>query len=226
MRKSNFLLIIFFCGFTLNVFAQAKPCDENTDTKTSCYEYKNDIFDNYQAMFKDGETYFTLFTGKKMKKISLSEQNSLEDLLLIAQNKKLKISATDMLFIYEAVKVWNIEKRKLGFEYTDSQLGIKIIKEGDGVLPTKGQNVTVHYSGYLENGKKFDSSVDRDEPFSFQLGMGRVIKGWDEGISRLPIGCKAVLEIPSDLAYGSRGAGATIPPNATLYFEIEVLSVE
>lgn len=98
--------------------------------------------------------------------------------------------------------------------------------EGTGASPKTGQSVTVHYTGTLENGTKFDSSVDRGQPFVFQIGMGRVIKGWDEGVMTMKIGGKRKLIIPPDLGYGARGAGGVIPPNATLIFEVELLDVK
>ena len=111
---------------------------------------------------------------------------------------------------------------------TDSGLQYEIINRGSGEQPQMGDKVTVHYSGYLNDSAKtkFDSSLDRDQPFTFKLGKGQVIPGWDEGISLLSVGDKAVLNIPAHLAYGERGAGGIIPPNANLIFEVELLSFE
>ncbi len=105
--------------------------------------------------------------------------------------------------------------------------GLKYVDQtvGTGDVAAVGKNVSVHYTGWLENGKKFDSSVDRGQPFSFPLGAGRVIKGWDEGVQGMKVGGKRKLTIPSDLGYGSRGAGGVIPPNATLIFDVELLGV-
>jgi FKBP-type peptidyl-prolyl cis-trans isomerase len=105
--------------------------------------------------------------------------------------------------------------------------GLKYVDQvaGAGDMAVVGKTVSVHYTGWLENGKKFDSSVDRGQPFSFPLGAGRVIKGWDEGVQGMKVGGKRTLTIPSDLGYGSRGAGGVIPPNATLIFDVELLGV-
>lgn len=102
------------------------------------------------------------------------------------------------------------------------------VKVGTGATATPGHKVKVHYTGWLKsNGKKFDSSVDRKEPFEFQLGAGQVIKGWDEGVAGMKVGGKRRLEIPPDLAYGSRGVGGgLIPPNSTLLFDVELLDVK
>lgn len=113
---------------------------------------------------------------------------------------------------------------------TESGLQYRDIKEGTGEKPKKGQTCVMHYTGWLwENGakgKKFDSSVDRGEPFDFPIGTGRVIKGWDEGVLSMKVGGKRELLIPPNLGYGSRGAGRIIPPNATLLFEVELLKIQ
>ena len=108
---------------------------------------------------------------------------------------------------------------------TASGLKITELSVGDGAEAAAGQTVVVHYRGTLENGKQFDASYDRVTPFSFPLGAGRVIKGWDEGVVGMKVGGKRKLVIPPDLAYGSRGAGGVIPPNATLTFEVELLDI-
>ncbi len=100
-----------------------------------------------------------------------------------------------------------------------------MITSGKGPAPKRGQTVTVHYTGWLTDGTKFDSSVDRHEPFSFVLGTGQVIQGWDQGVAGMRVGDKARLTIPPELAYGARGYPGAIPPNATLIFEVELLSI-
>jgi peptidylprolyl isomerase len=110
-----------------------------------------------------------------------------------------------------------------GLKYTDDMIGA-------GATAASGEKVTVHYTGWLDNngakGKKFDSSLDRGEPFSFTLGAQQVIAGWDEGVAGMKVGGKRTLIIPPELAYGARGAGGVIPPNATLIFDVELLQVQ
>ena len=112
---------------------------------------------------------------------------------------------------------------------TPSGLQIIDVKEGTGASP-KGKTAVVHYTGWLykdgQKGAKFDSSVDRNEPFSFPVGAGRVIKGWDEGVATMKVGGKRTLIIPPQLGYGAQGAGGVIPPNATLMFDVELLAVK
>jgi FKBP-type peptidyl-prolyl cis-trans isomerase len=107
-----------------------------------------------------------------------------------------------------------------------TELKIEDSKVGTGAEAVAGKTVSVHYTGYLTDGKKFDSSVDRGQPFKFQLGAGQVIKGWDQGVAGMKVGGKRKLTIPPTLGYGERGAGGVIPPNATLIFDVELLNVE
>lgn len=147
-------------------------------------------------------------------------------------------AATALLFL--APRIFADEKTHTG-EKTDkkgeskmtktaSGLQYEDTKVGTGAEPKTGQTCVMHYTGWLwENnakGKKFDSSVDRGQPFEFMLGMGRVIKGWDEGVSTMKVGGKRNLLIPPQLAYGARGAGSAVPPNATLLFEVELLGIK
>jgi FKBP-type peptidyl-prolyl cis-trans isomerase FkpA len=108
---------------------------------------------------------------------------------------------------------------------TDSGLKYEDLQAGDGDEAVAGQRVTVHYTGWLLDGDKFDSSVDRNDPFVFTLGKGMVIRGWDEGVAGMQVGGKRRLTIPPQLGYGSQGAGGVIPPNATLVFDVELLAV-
>lgn len=112
-----------------------------------------------------------------------------------------------------------IQTTESGLQYVD-------IKHGTGEMPKTGQKVTVHYTGTLQDGTKFDSSKDRDDPFVFTIGKGQVIKGWDEGLKTMKVGGVRQLIIPSELAYGSSGAGNVIPPDATLLFDVELLKIE
>lgn len=154
-------------------------------------------------------------------------------LLKLAENKKLKLGAADLLVIadgieqwrqLEGIRKWNTSIVNAGYTLTASGLGYKPLIEGNGSQAEAKQNVSVHYTGYLSDGKKFDSSVDRNKAFEFVLGIGKVIKGWDEGISLMTVGSRYMLRIPPHLGYGSRGFGKVIPPNSILYFDVQLLA--
>ncbi len=130
--------------------------------------------------------------------------------------------------LVEAKKAAEVEMAKIatGFVKTESGLRYQILQEGSGSNAKKGQTVSVHYKGQLTDGTVFDSSYKRNQPIDFQLGVGQVISGWDEGIQLLKVGDKARFVIPSDLAYGSAGAGGVIPPDANLIFDVELMDVK
>jgi peptidylprolyl isomerase len=126
------------------------------------------------------------------------------------------------IMLVTAILVQGAEKVAM----TPGGVKIEIIKEGQGPMPKKGQTVSVHYTGTLPNGTKFDSSRDRNQPISFPLGAGRVIKGWDEAIAEMKVGTRAKITIPPAMGYGDKGAGGVIPPNATLIFDVELMEAK
>ena len=134
------------------------------------------------------------------------------------------IFEVELMGIQEGAPAAPIEYSEDDLTETESGLKYYDIEEGTGATPENGQPVTAHYTGWLEDGTKFDSSLDRGQPFQFVVGVGQVIPGWDEGIGTMKVGGKRLLVIPSDLAYGEAGAGGVIPPNATLIFEVELLA--
>lgn len=129
-----------------------------------------------------------------------------------------------IFFLAAALCATGCAKKNAGV--TETGMKYEIIKEGTGPMPKRGDSVTVHYTGWLEDGTKFDSSVDRNQPFTFKLGVGQVIQGWDDGVATMRVGGKTKFFIPPELGYGSRGAGGVIPPNAKLIFEVELLSIK
>ena len=146
--------------------------------------------------------------------------NALEAFKMFESSREKRLAAE------KAKQAAELDKMADGFDQTESGLRYKIIQKGNGSNAGKGQTVSVHYEGSLLNGQVFDSSYKRNQPIDFQLGVGQVIPGWDEGIGLLQVGDKARFVIPSDLAYGSAGAGGVIPPNATLIFDVELMDVK
>ncbi|KXX67262.1 FKBP-type peptidyl-prolyl cis-trans isomerase [Flammeovirga sp. SJP92] len=225
MKNFLFLATVLSFFFSLSSYAQCDKCNEASEETDFCYT--DSRFEGLCAKFIEGKSYFFLDRKKKELRIDFNFDKSSDPLSYkkMVTNKKLKVSALELLFIQTAIEVWNDEKIKIGYDFLASGLGIKMLTEGKGEKPQKGQKVIVHYTGLLEDGKKFDSSRDRNMPFEFNVGVGEVIKGWDEGVMNLPIGSRAMLMIPAELGYGSRAIGP-IPANATLFFDIEVIGVK
>ena len=169
---------------------------------------------------------------------SIAQGDEIKDIEIIAVGEAAeKFNAIEAFRVFEGAREKRIEEAKkkaeaaleevaAGFQKTDSGLRYQIIQKGDGKQAEKGKGVSVHYKGMLTDGTVFDSSYQRKQPIDFTLGVGQVIRGWDEGIQLLKVGDKARFVIPSDLAYGSQGAGGVIPPNAILIFDVELMDVK
>lgn len=157
--------------------------------------------------------------------ISKSEQTTQSQTTVVSETKSDNPSTNDTK--PTAMSTDANSEQTAGKETITTPSGLKYIdlKVGEGDSPQTGKKVVVHYTGTLENGKKFDSSRDRNSPFSFIIGVGQVIKGWDEGVATMKVGGRRQLIIPPDLGYGASGAGGVIPPNATLIFDVELLQV-
>lgn len=223
MKLLKLFCIVFISFFSTHLFAQ--DCSE-CGVEGADFCFSDASYGGKCAAFFDDKPYFLFKKKKKPIEVPIdSIFLTKEYYMKIASDKKLKLSAVDMLFLQEALSTWSGVKMTIGYEMSESGLGIKWLKKGQGDLPVKGRNVTVHYTGYLLDGSKFDSSVDRGTPFTFQIGVGKVIKGWDLAIMQMPVGTKAFVLIPPVLGYGSRNLGV-IPPESTLIFEVEVLATE
>ncbi len=229
MTTRCFFLLVVLSGFVhASSYAQCQNCpNQGADSLSFCYTNSN-LFEKRCASFTEGYRTLMFASGKQASTLPLPQEGEtlMQHIVELAKDPRYKkLKALDLLFLQEAIAAWESAKIDIGYSFTKSGLGVKMVKEGSGELPTRGKTVVVHYTGYLKDGSKFDSSVDRGVPFEFPLGMGRVIKGWDEGIGMLKIGTKALLKIPPALGYGERSTGS-IPANSTLYFEVELLDVK
>lgn len=240
MRKFV-LLSILFSFMASGLYSQCESCSA-PDGVTIQHCYQDVDQPGKCAMFMDDKPTF-YFEDKNRKKkrvveVTLPSQLAAPGIPYLAQlggNSDLRLTGSDMLFLrdainnwrfVEAIRNWNPEVLKEGYAIRESGLAYRIITQGQGDLPQAGQKVKVHYTGYFTDGKKFDSSLDRQAPFVFPLGKGQVIKGWDEGVALMRPGSRFLFRIPGDLAYGERGFPGAIPPNATLFFDVKFLSVE
>jgi hypothetical protein len=156
-------------------------------------------------------------------------------LMGLQADKKIKLTAMDYLVIergieqwrqIEGMRTWRMDIINSGFGISPTGLAYKEIIKGNGLRPKQGQKLIVHYTGYLADGKKFDSSLDRKHTFEFVLGKNQVIAGWEEGFSIMNVGSRYLLRIPPELGYGPRGAGKVIPPNAVLFFDVRLIAIE
>ena len=194
-------------------------------------------------MFTDGQLSFH-FENENRKKGKVNKVYLPKDMKAgpttkfmsdLSMNKKLKLTTEELFFIYHALmnwrevngmKNWDTDLTSSGYTLTPSGMAYKVLRKGNGTKATQGQTVEVHYTGYLLDGKKFDSSRDRKAPFTFALGRGQVIKGWDEGLALMSVGSRWVLRLPPNLAYGAREIPNVIPANSTLIFDVEFLSIK
>lgn len=211
--------------------AGAQSVATDTTGKVSYHHRRAELPDKALVIsHSDSTVWFYRGVGGKKPSVytwRLTTDSTLAGFLaLVRSQPKAKYAPEDVLFLRDGLQTWYSIRMSLDFDYTPSGLGYKLTSTGTGKTPEAGKNVSVHYRGYLENGTEFDNSFKRGEPISFKLGIGQVIKGWDEGIQLFPVGSKGTLRIPPDLGYGARGAGGVIPPNATLYFDIEVVSAD
>lgn len=240
MRK---YVILFLLAFLSSNLLQAQ-CE-------SCSSVSGVIFDHCYtvpelpgrcAMFTENSKtfYFEDANRKKSQPMALVMPDEWEEIDnayvagLQSKYKKYKLSGSDLLFLrdalanwraVEAVRFWEVDAVHTDMTLRESGLAYKVLVHGNGTMPQAGKSVNVHYTGYLADGKKFDSSLDRMKTFSFILGKGQVIKGWDEGVALFPVGTRVLLRIPPDLGYGPRGFPGAIPPNSVLYFDVRIMDV-
>lgn len=240
MRK-GFLTLIFALGGTFALSAQCDGCPHiGGELIDYCYQ-EVELPKRCVQFTEDSNTFY--YQDNNRKKSSPMKLPLPSDLLRptsgylmgLDPDQKLKLSAADLLLIehgidlwlvLEGIRKWDMSIVGSGYTLLPSGLAYKPVILGKGKTPEKGKRINVHYTGYLENGKKVDSSFDKKQSFQFTLGLGQVIKGWDEGLAIMTVGSRYLLRIPPALGYGRAGAGGVIPPDATLYFDIQLISAE
>ena len=195
-----------------------------THIETSWLDNKHTVFGK---VVEGQDVVDAISQGDTMQKVEIVRQGSDAEKFNAVEAFRVFEGAREKKILQqrESAKV-ELDKLAAGFEETKSGLRYKVIQKGDGKPATKGDMVSVHYKGQLADGTVFDSSYKRNKPLDFQVGVGQVIAGWDEGICLMNVGDKARLVIPSDLGYGSAGAGGVIPANATLVFDVELMGVK
>jgi hypothetical protein len=241
MRKGFLTLnLMLFGAFLLK--AQCDGCQPIAGTSIDYCHHEADIAKCSAQFSQDTKTFYYQNNNRKKDRLmqfQLPEGDNVPStsyLLGLDPDHKLKLSASDLLFVehavtqwqqMEGIRLWSPAVVNSGYTILPSGLAYKPLVIGKGKIPETGKRVNVHYTGYLENGKKFDSSLDRKQSFQFTLGLGQVIKGWDEGLSIMTVGSRYLLRIPPALGYGAAGAGGgAIPPHSTLFFDVQLISAE
>lgn len=195
-----------------------------THVPTPWLDNKHTVFGHVES---GQEVVDSIAQGDKIESLEIvREGDEAQNWDAVEAFKTFKSSKEKRVAEQKAKQAQELDKIAAGFDETDSGLRYKMIQKGGGAKAQKGNTVSVHYEGSLLNGQVFDSSYKRNQPIDFQLGVGQVIPGWDEGIGLLEVGDKARFVIPSNLAYGTSGAGGVIPPNATLLFDVELMDVK
>lgn len=241
--KRGFLILIFALGGHIFLPAQCDGC-KSVAGEVIDFCFVESEWPDHCVQFTEDAQYFYYQSPEANKgvpaKISFPAKPDRYATgfltKLMESDKKLKLGARDLLIIehgmgvwqqLEGIRKWDPAVVASGYTFTGTGLAYKPLLLGRGKSPVKGKKVNVHYTGYLENGEKFESSLDRKQSFQFTLGAGQVIKGWDEGLAIMTVGSRYLLRIPPQLGYGQAGAGeGEIPPNATLYFDVQLLSAE